>query len=99
MVNALKALAALAVVVLLLLLGARWSYMRLAAEIYRDRLRQVAIENEQLRGSYNEAVRRTAVTELRVANGKLDVAIRTLDGEERIIPTPFDPRGEIYVDF
>lgn len=99
MVNALKALAVLAVVVLLLLLGVRWSYMRLAAEIYRDRLRQVAIENEQLRGSYNEAVRRTAVTELRVANGKLDVAIRTLDGEERIIPTPFDPRGEIYVDF
>ncbi len=94
-----KALVVLAVVALVMILGLRWSYMRLAAEIYRDRLRQVAVEHERLRGDYNEAVRRTAVTELRVAHGRLDVVIRTLDGQERTIPTPFDPQGEIYVDF
>lgn len=72
---------------------------RLAAGVYRGRLRALSQEHAQLVGMYNQAVRRTAVTELVVKEGKLSVAVRTADGEERVIETPFDPKGEIYVDF
>ncbi len=98
-VSWIKSLATLALVILLAIVAWRWSYTRMAAEVYRDRLRQVVAEHQQLQDRYNQAVRRTAVTELRVEGGRLDAVIRTLDGQERIIPTPFDPAGEIYVDF
>lgn len=62
-------------------------------------LRDVARERDALRERYNEAVRRTAVTELVVADGTLDVIIRTAEGVQRRIETPFDPRSEIYVDY
>ncbi|MCC7145801.1 MAG: hypothetical protein IT443_05090 [Phycisphaeraceae bacterium] len=89
----------LAVVVLLLAGGYYFLSYRIAADIYRERLKEVVRQRDELRLLYNEAVRRTAVTELIVAEGKLSVAIRMLDGAEKIIPTPFDPSGEIYVDF
>jgi len=71
----------------------------LAAEVYRDRLAALAHEYESLRGRYNEVVRRAAVTELIVEDGALSVRVVGPDGRERIVPTPLDPRGEIYVDF
>lgn len=95
----LKALAILGGVGLIAAAALRWAYTREAAEVYRERLRAMAAEHRQLVEQYNQAVRRTAVTELRVTGGRLDVVIRTLDGLEGIIATPFDPAGEIYVDF
>jgi len=71
----------------------------LAADVYRARLEQVVGDYEALRGQYNQAVRRTAVTELIVADGRLSVAIRDAGGGIRTLETPFDPSREIYVDF
>lgn len=82
---------------LLITFGLKRSQMEV--EVYRDRLRRLSHEYEDLRNTYNEAVRRTAVTELVVEAGTLEVAIRTADGVERRLPTPFDPREEIYVDY
>lgn len=62
----------------------------------RDALQR---EHEALRERYDATVRRTAVTELLVENNRLDVLIRTAEGELKRIPTIFDPRAEIYVDF
>ena len=51
------------------------------SEVYRERLAAVASDYEELRGRFNEAVRRTAVTELVVENGALSVAIRNAGGQ------------------
>lgn len=80
-------------------LGYRLVRADLTAQVYRDRLSTLASDYESLRGRYNEAVARTAVTELVVAEGKLSVSVRTADGGVREIPTPFDPSREIYVDY
>jgi hypothetical protein len=69
------------------------------AAVYRSRLEEAARDYEALRDSYNEAIRRTAVTELRVEQGVLSVAIRNAVGDVRIIETPYDPSREIYVDY
>jgi len=69
------------------------------AAVYQARLVELEGDFERLRRQYDEAVRRTAVTELRVADGRLDVVIRDVTGHERRIETPFDPSREIYVDF
>lgn len=61
-----------------------------------DELQQ---NHEQLRQTYNEAVAKTAVTELVVEEGTLCVNIRTAEGVDRSIPTPFNPAREIYVDY
>jgi hypothetical protein len=71
----------------------------LAAEVYQERLAQLSSDHEALRELFNEAVRRTAVTELRVEEGSLSVVIRTADGELRVLPSSFDPSKEIYVDY
>lgn len=70
-----------------------------AANVYRDRLRDLAHEYEGLRDRYNEVVRRSAVTELVVHDGRLDVSIRTPEGVLRTIETPYDPSGEVYIDY
>ena len=72
---------------------------RVASDIYRARLAELAQSYEALRDQYDEAVRRTAVTELVVRDGELFVSIRTAAGELHTIPTPYDPRNEIYVDY
>lgn len=74
-----------------------WS--REATEIYRQRLAGLSQEYESLRHRYNQAVQKTAVTELLVDHGKLSVAVRTIDGVHKTIPTPFNPAHEIYVDY
>jgi hypothetical protein len=71
----------------------------LAADVYRARLEETVVDYEALRSQYNQAVRRTAVTELVVEDGRLSVAIRDAGGSIRSIETPFDPSREIYVDF
>ncbi len=71
----------------------------LTVDIYRDRLAGLSHDYAQLRDQYNRAVRRTAVTELIVEDGRLAVAIRTADGRDRRIQTDFNPNREIYCDY
>ena len=71
----------------------------LAAEVYRGRLAELASDYQVLRERYNEAVRRTAVTELLVHDGKLTVVIRTAEGDLQSLESSLDPSKEIYVDY
>jgi len=70
-----------------------------ASDIYRERLEKVAGDYESLRGRYNDAVKRTAVTELVVEGDSLKVRVRDARGVLQEIDTPYDPSGEIYVDY
>ena len=72
---------------------------QLAAEIYEDRLATVVSDYEQLRGQYNEAVARSAVTELVVKDGALSVRVVAAGNVIEEIPTSFDPSKEIYIDY
>jgi hypothetical protein len=72
---------------------------QIAADIYRERLAELEHDYSLLRHRYNQVVRKTAVTELWVEDGRLSVTVRTVDGVTQTIPTPFDPTGEIYVDY
>ena len=90
--------------VVFLVAGAFTSYHlvrhMVAVDVYRDRLQGLSEEYEDLRATYNAAVKRSAVTELVVKEGKLSVVVRTIEGVLKEIPTPFDPtRDEIHVDF
>ena len=94
----------LSLVLLVLLAAASFAAFRLlearlAAEVYRERIAELASDYETLRERHNEAVRRTAVTELRVEGGELSVVVRTAEGELRVFASPYDPRKEIYVDY
>lgn len=71
----------------------------LAAGVYRSKLERLAGDYESLRATYNEAIRKTAVTELVVKDGRLCVVVRNAAGERESIDTPFDPSREIYVDY
>jgi hypothetical protein len=71
----------------------------LTTEIYRARLGALARDHEKLLEQYNQAIRKTAVTEIVVEDGRMQIAIRTSDGEIQLFDTPFDPREEIYVDY
>ena len=75
--------------------------MRTTAErdVYRDRLRSLTGDFQQLRDQYNAAVRQTAVTELLVEDGRLSVQVRNIEGSLATVETPYDPSGEIYVDY
>jgi len=81
------------------LVGYHWAASKVTVDIYRDRLAGLSGEYESLRSMYNRAVRKTAVTELIVKDGKLSLAIRTIEGVDRLIDTPFDPAEEIYCDY
>lgn len=72
---------------------------RVAADVYRQRLDALATEYDHLQDLYNEAIRRTAVTELLVRDGTLSVRVRNALGLIREVETPFDPTREIYVDY
>jgi hypothetical protein len=65
----------------------------------RRQLEALSEEHRELTATFNEVVRRTAVTELVVEEGRLSVTVRDARGEIRTIPTPFDPQEEIYVDY
>lgn len=79
--------------------GYRYIEQQTRADRAIAQLDAVTHDYERLRVSYNDLVRRTAVTELIVEDGKLAVAIRTAEGELKRIETPYDPAGEIYVDY
>lgn len=92
-------LAAAAVVGVAGVAAYRIGHDRLTAEVYRQRLHDVADDLERMRTRYNRAVRRSAVTELRVEGGELSVVIRTPEGVLATIPTDVDPAKEVYVDY
>jgi len=79
-----------------------WGSVRsdIEAAHYKDEARRMAGAYAELRDQYNEAVRRTAVTELVVSEaGVLLVRLRDATGVLREVETPYDPRAEIYVDY
>ena len=79
--------------------GYRFASAKVELDVYRDRLAGLSNEYESLRSMYNQAVRKTAVTELIVKDGQLSLAIRTIEGVDRMIETSFDPAQEIYCDY
>ena len=84
----------------LLLLGAFfWVREEAVSRIYREKLDSLSTDYANLARHYNHAVRQSALTELEVTPDSVDVLIRTIDGDIRRIPTPFDPQGEIYLDY
>lgn len=99
MIKWLKRAVGAVLIALLAGVGYRLASSHVALDIYRDRLADLSSEYESLRSMYNQAVRKTAVTELLVKQGKLSVAIRTIEGVDRIIETPFNPAHEIYCDY
>lgn len=97
--RALPALALLAACGLATIAGLELARARAASDIYRERLGQLTDDYRALADRYNTAVRRTAVTELLVEDGRLTVIVRSRAGELARVPTPYDPSREIYVDF
>jgi hypothetical protein len=84
---------------LVAVVGYKYARSQIAADVYRDRLQSLVHDYSALRSDYNEAVKKTAVTELLVQDGSLCVSVRTADGKEEVINTPYDPKSEIYVDY
>jgi hypothetical protein len=99
MVKRIYAFLGLLVILIGLWVAYELTVTQMTADVYRDRLEQLTGDYERLRGTYNEAVRRTAVTELLVKDGQLSVVVRNAEGVLRTIPTNFDPKSEIYVDY
>ena len=81
------------------LLGYKGARSDVEASIYKERLAEVVEEYEGLRATFNDVVRRTAVTELVVAGGVMSVRVRTAQGVIDEVETALDPLSEVYVDF
>jgi len=81
------------------LIAYRFVRADVSASIYRERLGELRDAYSALAGRYNDAVRRTAVTELVVADDSVRVRVRTIEGVEREIETGLDPSREIYTDY
>lgn len=79
--------------------GYQYLEARESSDIYRERLAELSENYSDLRLLYNAAVERQAVTELVVAEDRITVRVRNPGGVVEEIPTPYDPRGEIYVDY
>ncbi len=98
-VRAVQAVVVLSLLVVALAGAVELGRTRVEKEIYRQRLVDLTNEYAALVDQYNEAVRRTAVTELVVEDGALSVSVRTAAGELKRVATPADPSREVYVDF
>ena len=72
---------------------------RLTAAVYAQRLQSLCADFERLRQDYNQAVARTAVTELRVVGDTVTVLVRTAAGVVREVPTACRADREVYVDY
>ncbi|MEX0324485.1 MAG: hypothetical protein AB3N33_00195 [Puniceicoccaceae bacterium] len=79
--------------------GFFWLREEVTSQIYRNKLESMAAEYADLADRYNHAVRQSAVTELEVTGDSVTVLIRTIEGELKRIPTPYDPGEEIFVDY
>lgn len=83
----------------LFLVGFLYVREEVTTRLYQEKLSALAADYASLATHYNEAIRQSAITELEVTPGSLNVLIRTADGQLQRIPTPFDPAREIYVDY
>jgi hypothetical protein len=79
--------------------GYFWMREEITSRIYREKLDVLAGQYSALADQYNTAIRQSAITELEVTDSEIAVLIRTADGMIKRIPTPFDPRQELYVDY
>lgn len=79
--------------------GYFWLREGVTSSIYRAKLDALAADYMELTKQYNEAIKRTAVTELEVTEKTVAIIIRTADGEIQKLDTPFNPAREIYVDY
>jgi hypothetical protein len=79
--------------------GYRVARSQVAMDVYQQRLAELTADYDMLRDQYNEAVRRTAVTELLVDDDRLTVVVRTAAGELKRIETSYDPLSEVHVDY
>ena len=92
--------AALAVLAVLFCTAAyQYSKGHIAADIYRHRLAELNGRYHDLRSRYNEVVKRTAVTELAVRDGRLDVVFRTAEGVLKTVPTGLSAAEEVHVEY
>lgn len=101
--TALTRLAAVALFAIVTIAASYTGYLvvrnQIAGDIYRQRLQSLSNDYERLRERYNDAVRRTAATELVVRDGRLSVNVVNAEGVQRTVATPYDPSREIYVDY
>jgi len=94
------AAAILALILVSSLFGLGYARAQVEREVYRERLAELTDRYDDLVARYNDAVRRTALTELIVGEDRsLTVGVRTAAGEIERIETPYDASREIYVDY
>lgn len=72
---------------------------RVAAQVYEERLVELNAEYGELADQYNQAVTRTAVTELEVEDNAVYVTVRTADGQIDRQAVDVNPANDIYVDY
>ncbi len=91
------------VVLIILLIAGTVGYRlvkeQVTVDVYRRRLVTLDHAYGELRQQYNQAISRSAITELLVQDGRVRVIIRTPEGILETVDTPFDPEAEIYVDY
>lgn len=81
-------------------LAYRYAHAQFAEDVYRQRISTLVKDYENLRTSFNSAVKKTAVTELLVnEDGSICVVFVNMDGSEVVKPTPFRLGSEVFVDF
>ena len=100
MTKKLATLSFIAITAVAFVLGYNFMRSNIAADLYRDRLREAVKENEAMRQTFNEEVKKTIVTELLVQDDEtVCVVFVAADNTERIVATPFKMGAEVYVDF
>ncbi len=100
LVRTIFVIAVVVIAIVAIALGVRLVGADARLYVYEEKLQELASEHEELREQYNAAVRETAITELQVSKaGGLSVRIRTIEGVQSIIETPYDPTGEVYIDY
>lgn len=80
-------------------MGYQVLHNRVAAQVYEERLVELNADYGKLAGQYNQAVTRTAVTELEVDGDAVYVTVRTADGEIDRQAVDVNPANDIYVDY
>jgi len=86
-------------IVLAVFLGYSVVRTNIAADLYRDRLREAVKENEAMRQTFNEAVKKTVVTELVVNDDEtICVVFVSADNTEHVVPTPFKMGAVLWAD-
>lgn len=78
-----------------------WQLLRARTEtrVYEKQWEALNSDYQDLLAQYNEAVRKTAVTELLVDQDNITVVVRTIEGDKKTIDTGLSPAGEVYVDY